>query len=96
MANAQGNKKTKRPTAIKRDIQNEKRRLINKSFKSKVRSAVRVFEDALSTKNNEKVTEALKEVYSVMDRGVKRGVFKLNKASRTKARATAKAAVVNS
>jgi small subunit ribosomal protein S20 len=34
--------------------------------------------------------ESLNQVYSLMDRGVKKNVFKLNKAKRTKARLTAR------
>lgn len=84
--------KVKRPQALKRDIQAEKRRLRNRSFKSEVRTIVRSFEEALPKGDTAVIKEKLKEVYSVMDKGVKRGVFKLNKASRTKARLAARAA----
>jgi small subunit ribosomal protein S20 len=83
--------KVKRPTPLKRDIQNEKRRLQNKSFKSGVRTAVRKFEEALPKGDQATIKQNLDEVYSMMDKGVKRGIFKLNKASRTKARLTARA-----
>lgn len=85
-------KKEKRPQALKRDIQNEKRRLRNKAFKSQVRSAIRDFESILAKKEEKPTAEALNDVYSLMDRGVKKGVFKLNKASRTKARLAARSA----
>lgn len=84
-------KKTKRPTALKRDIQNEKRRLRNKSFKSQVRTTIRHFEELLPKGEKTAIQEKLTEVYSLMDKGVKKGVFKLNKASRTKSRLTARA-----
>lgn len=86
------NKKVKRPTAQKRDIQSEKRRLINRTFKSSVRTAIRNFEDVLEKGDKEKVQEHLNVVYSLMDKGVKRGIFKINKASRTKSRMTARLA----
>lgn len=85
-------KKTKRPTAIKRDTQNSKRRLQNKSFKSQVKTAMRSFEEALKDGNNSSIQDQLSKVYGFMDKGVKKGVFKLNKASRTKARISAKVA----
>lgn len=85
-------KKERRPQAEKRAIQSEKRRLINKTFKSSVRTAVRKFEEELSKGDAALTKQNLSEVYSLMDKGVKRGVFKINKASRTKARLTAKAA----
>ena len=79
-------KKTKRPTALKRDLRNNKHRLINKSFKTSVRSTMRSFDEALKGQNKESIQTALNEVFSVMDKGVKRGIFKTNKASRIKAR----------
>ena len=84
-------KKTKRPTAKKRDIQNEKRRFANKIFKSQVRTAIRKFEDTLAKGDEVLTTESLNNVYALMDKGVKKGVFKINKASRTKSRLTARA-----
>lgn len=83
-------KKVKRPTPLKRDIQNEKRRLRNKAFKSSVRTTVRQFEETLAKGDPAVIKQSLDEVYSMMDKGVKRGVFKLNKASRTKARLAAR------
>ncbi|MFC2049500.1 30S ribosomal protein S20 [Chlamydiota bacterium] len=83
-------KKVKRPTALKRDARNDKMRLINKSFKSNVRTTMRSFEEALKSQDKPRIQEALNTVYSVMDKGVKKGVYKANKASRLKARATVK------
>ncbi len=83
--------KTKRPTALKRDIQNRKRRSLNKSFKNRVKSAVKSLEASLAAKETAQVKEKLNEVYSLMDKGVNRGTFKKNKASRTKSRLTARA-----
>ncbi len=83
--------KEKRPTPLKRDLQNERRRLRNKSFKASVRTAIRQFDETLPKGDEAKIQENLNAVYSLMDKGVKRGVFKLNKASRTKARLAARA-----
>lgn len=94
MAADKDTKKTKRPTALKRDIQSEKRRLINKSFKSKVRSALNTFEDALNARDKSALSSALNVAYSLMDKGVKRGVYKINKANRTKSRLAAKVAKI--
>ena len=43
-------KKERRPMAEKRMLQNEKKRLVNKAFKSRVRTAVREFEKTLNEK----------------------------------------------
>lgn len=76
----------KKPTALKRDIQNEKKRLSNKSFKSKIRSAFKKLETLVQSKSSE-MNEQLNLVYSLMDKGVKKGVLKGNKAARHKAQA---------
>lgn len=83
-------KKEKVLTPIKRAKQNEKRRLINKSYRSKVRTAIRNFEELLSSGDVATIQTNLSQVYSLMDKGVKKGIYKLNNASRTKARMTAK------
>ncbi len=83
-------KKTKRPTALKRDIRNEKMRMINRSFKSNVRTTVNHFHEVVKSDDKTTLKAKLDALYSVMDRGVKRGIFKRNKASRLKARAMKK------
>lgn len=83
-------KKVKRPTPLKRDLQNEKRRILNRDLKSRVKTTLRSFEEALPKGDAANVKEKLNEVYSVLDKAVKKGIFKLNKASRTKSRLTAK------
>ena len=82
--------KARRPTPLKRDMQNEKRRLQNKSFKSSVRTAMRKFDESLPSGDAAAIKENLNAVYSLMDKGVKLHVFKQNKASRTKARLAAR------
>ena len=83
--------KERRPSAQKRALQSEKRRLANRSYRAKVLTAIRGFEQALATKEEaSSVQSKLNDVFSLMDRGVKTGVFKVNKASRTKARLSAR------
>jgi small subunit ribosomal protein S20 len=85
-------KRAKRPQAQKREIQNEKRRLRNRSFKASIRTAIRGFEEILPKKDDTLIKEKLSQVFSLVDKGVKHGIYKLNKASRTKARLAARAA----
>lgn len=85
-------KQPRTPQAQKRQIQNEKKRLANRTFKSQVRTAVRRFEEAVTKKETNEIKDALSSVYGLMDKGVKLGIFKLNKAARTKSRMAAKAA----
>lgn len=92
-AETKDKKKEKRPSALKRDLQSEKRRLINRDFKSQVRTAIRAFEEDLPKKDASANKKHLSEIYSLMDKGVKKGIYKANKANRSKARLAARGAV---
>jgi small subunit ribosomal protein S20 len=84
---AKAAKKTKRPTALKRDMQSKKRNVRNRAYKSKVGGVVKDFQEAL--KKGE-AKENLKTLFSIVDKGVKKGIIKANKASRMKSRASLK------
>ena len=81
-------KKVKRPSALKRHMQSEKRRVRNKTFKSKISTAMKVLEKSIKSAED---AGQLAEVYSLADKGVKKGIFKANKAARIKSRMTSKA-----
>lgn len=83
--------KVKRPTALKRDLQNQRRRLDNKVFKSKVRTAIRSLHETIEKGDSAATNQKLNEVYSILDKCAKKGVFKVNKVSRTKSRLAARA-----
>lgn len=84
--------KTKRPSALKRDMQNEKRRLANRSYRAKVLTAIRSFDQALEQKEaSDSVQSKLNLIFSLMDKGVKKGIYKDSKAARTKSRLSARA-----
>ena len=86
-----GEGKTKRPSALKRDMQNQKQRLRNRSYRSEVLTAVRSLTSSIENKEAAETTKAkLNAIYSLMDKGVKKGVFKANKAARTKSRLAAR------
>ena len=78
--------KQRRPTALKRDMQSQKRNLRNRSFKAKVSTAVRSLHETIAKKDPNDTKLKLNDVYSLMDKGVKKGIFKMNKASRVKSR----------
>jgi small subunit ribosomal protein S20 len=86
MANNTEASKSKQSTAKKRDTQNAKHRLRNRSFKSKVKTAIRSFEKDVTEDNGESAKARLLLIYSLLDKGVKMGIYKLNKASRDKSR----------
>lgn len=79
-------KKERRPTAKKRDLQNEKKRLRNRSFKASIKTAVRSFEKVASEKNEQEAKVQLNSLYSLLDKAVKSGIYKLNKVSRLKSK----------
>jgi small subunit ribosomal protein S20 len=96
MAEPTGDKKKevkqKRPSALKRDMQNEKRRIRNRSYRAKVSTAIRSFEKALSQKEESNAVQSkLSAIFSLMDKGVKTGVYKRHTAARTKSRLHARA-----
>jgi len=86
MAEQKKDSKSKRPTAQKRDIQNAKKRLHNRVFKSRVKTAIRTFEKQVSEKETEAAKTQLNTVISLLDKGVKHNIFKLNKVGRLKAK----------
>lgn len=79
MAEAKKDAKNKRPTAQKRIIQSKKREMKNRIFNSTVKTAIRSLQASPSQ-------EKLNSVYSLVDKGVKKGVVKANKASRVKSK----------
>ena len=79
-------------SAQKRDKQSLKARLRNRSFKASVTTAVRSLEEAVAKGDQAVMKERLSALYSLMDKGVKTGRYKLNKAARTKSRLTVKIA----
>lgn len=84
-------KKQKRPTPAKRVLQDEKRESLRTSFHSKTKTAIRTFLQSLKLNEAKDVLqEKLKTVYSLMDKGVKKHVFKQNKAARIKGKMTEK------
>ncbi|MCI0382779.1 MAG: 30S ribosomal protein S20 [Chlamydiae bacterium] len=86
MAEEKKEKQEKVPTARKRDLQSKKRRLNNRAFKSRIKGAVHSYERHILDKDMEGAKNRLSEVFSLLDKGVKTHVFKLNKASRYKAK----------
>ena len=84
MAEEKKSSKTRRPTAKKRDLQNAKRRLHNRSFKTRVKTAIRSFEKDISEKKETEAKARLSSIFSLLDKGVKMGIYKLNQVSRMK------------
>jgi small subunit ribosomal protein S20 len=77
---------TKQPSAKKRQLQSEKRRIANKSVRSRFKTKVKVFQETVTTQPKAKREENVQELYSMADKAAKKHIFSKNKASRIKSR----------
>ncbi|PKK95006.1 MAG: 30S ribosomal protein S20 [Tenericutes bacterium HGW-Tenericutes-5] len=71
---------------IKRNAQNEKRRLANASFKSSLKTALKTVEVEVKNGNKEKAIEALNFAYKKIDKSVAKGIHHKNYANNQKSR----------
>ncbi len=69
---------------IKRNKTNEKARLRNISYKSKLRTAMKAVKVACESKDVEKATLALNKAVSIIDRAVVKGIVHTKTAAREK------------
>jgi small subunit ribosomal protein S20 len=69
---------------IKRNLQNEKRRLRNKSVKSSLKTAVRKFQEATEAGDRDKATELMRDASRKLDKAVSKGVIHENQAANRK------------
>jgi small subunit ribosomal protein S20 len=69
------------PSALKRMRQSEKKRLRNLSYRSSVRTAVKKFLQAVDQKSSD-APDLFRKASSVLAKGVAKGVFHKNTASR--------------
>ena len=77
-------------SAKKRLRQNVKRRARNQGRKSRLRTAVRGYREALQTTDVGTASDRLKEALRLVDKGVKQRLMHRNAAARTKSRLTKK------
>ncbi len=75
----------------KRVRQSEKRRVINRSNRTKVRTYIKKLRVALESGNGADVQTVLPETISVIDKAVQKGVMHKNAAARYKSRLTVRA-----
>ncbi|GGK41076.1 30S ribosomal protein S20 [Pilimelia terevasa] len=69
---------------IKRNRQNEKRRLRNKSVKSSLKTVVRRFHEAATGGDNDAAGALLREASRKLDKAVSKGVIHKNQAANRK------------
>ena len=78
-------------SAEKRMRQNEKRRVINRGNKTKVRTYIKKLRTALDAGKPEEINQILPEAMSVIDKAIQKGVLHANSAARYKSRLTVRA-----
>ncbi|MBP2702699.1 30S ribosomal protein S20 [Microbispora sp. RL4-1S] len=79
---------------IKRNRQNEKRRLRNKAVKSSLKTAVRKFREAADQGNVDETLAALKAASRQLDKAVSKGVIHKNQAANRKSAIAKRAAAL--
>ncbi len=77
-------------SSIKRIRITERRTLINKARKSRLRFQIRAIRRLIADKKQDEALAALPKTFSVLDRAAKTGIIKKNTASRYKSRITAR------
>lgn len=70
----------------KRDITNNKRRLLNNSFTSSLKTAIKAFEAAVVTGDRAKAQEAFNFACKKIDKAVSKGIHHKNFAAHQKSR----------
>jgi small subunit ribosomal protein S20 len=75
-------------SAEKRVRQNERRRKINRSNRTRVRTAIKNLRSALTSGDAATVKELLPQTVSTIDKAVQKGVLHKNAAARHKSRLT--------
>jgi small subunit ribosomal protein S20 len=71
---------------IKRNRQNEARRVRNKSVRSSLKTRVKRFEDAVSSGDTDVAASEYRETAQALDKAASKGVIHKNKAANKKAR----------
>lgn len=75
-------------SAEKRDRQNEKKRLVNRSNRSKLRTQIKSLRTALAGTDKQVTVELLNPTVSLIDKMVNKGILHKNAAARHKSRLT--------
>jgi len=78
-------------SAEKRMRQNEKRRVMNRGNRTKVRTYIKKLRTALDAGKADEIQRVLPEAISVIDKSVQKGVLHANAAARYKSRLTVRA-----
>jgi len=81
-------------SGLKRRRQDEVRRNRNRAVRTRVRNAIKALRGAIAGGDSAQVKELLPKTVSIIEGGVRKGVFQRNTASRYKSRLTVQANAV--
>ncbi|MET7397700.1 30S ribosomal protein S20 [Dactylosporangium sp. AC04546] len=81
---------------IKRNRQNEKRRLRNKSVKSSLKTAIRKFHEATAAGDTDTANALLRDASRKLDKAASKGVIHKNQAANRKSAITKKLSALTS
>ena len=82
-------------SALKRARQTERRTAVNRNNKSRLRTAIRRFREALSSGDAQNASAVYRATVSALDKSVQKGVIHKNTASRYKSRLSARLAALS-
>jgi len=71
---------------MKRNLQNEKRRLANASFRSGLKSVIKAVETSVADGNKEAAVSSLALAYKKLDKALAKGIHNKNYVARNKSR----------
>ncbi len=77
-------------SAEKRARQSERRRLINRTNRARLRTSIKKLRSALSSGDRQEISSLLPETVSELDKAVQKGALHRNAAARHKSRLTAR------
>jgi len=77
-------------SALKRARQTERKTTVNRNNKSRLRTAIRRFREALASGDKTDATSVYRQTVSALDKSVQKGVIHKNTASRYKSRLSAR------
>jgi len=78
--------KKKKKSVLKRIRQTERRTLVNRANRTRVRTALKKLREALAARDRNTAEKLLSPTLSAIDRGVQKGVLRRNAARRYKSR----------
>lgn len=82
-------------SVVKDVLRSRARRLRNNAIKSRIKTAIKKTQSAISAGDAEAITSAMSLTVSIVDRAAKRGIIHKNAANRRKSRLMKRAAVAS-